>query len=220
MVSLAGWAIRALIGGAIAGRLVFGLAEGRVEGLDLLVGGAVVILLMLGHLRRVGPAPEVSGDDPHRVAVPIGPAPDHSELDRGVRDVRRTDPGFDPVRFAGYAGMVFREAERAWTTGDIDALGDRVTPELLGELRAQYDRGRSTRRASRADQIEIRAEITEVWQEGGRDYLTAHVGGAIVTAGEAGAGGAHAITREIDEFWTFTRPAGLNPWMLSAIEAP
>jgi predicted lipid-binding transport protein (Tim44 family) len=32
--------------------------------------------------------------------------------------------------------------------------------------------------------------------------------------------GSRTIVKAVEEFWTFTRPAGLNPWMLSAIQTP
>ena len=31
--------------------------------------------------------------------------------------------------------------------------------------------------------------------------------------------GSKVVPRGVEEFWTFTRPAGLNFWMLSAIQA-
>src|SRR5437763_16648164 len=59
-----------------------------------------------------------------------------SSLDRGLRAIRRTDPGFDPTRFVGYAAMMFRDAQGAWTTRDIGSRRDRVTPQPYGELQA------------------------------------------------------------------------------------
>jgi predicted lipid-binding transport protein (Tim44 family) len=144
-------------------------------------------------------------------------------LDRGVRDIRRTDRGFDPSRFIGYAGMMFRDAQSAWVTRDIESLRDRVTPEMHGELQARCDRLRSTHRATRVEAIEITAEVTEAWQESGRDYVTAYIGGSIVeyTVDEVRdtlVEGSRTVPRDVEEFWTFTRPAGLNFWMLSAIQ--
>ena len=98
--------------------------------------------------------------------------------------------------------MVFRNTHRARTSGDLGALRDRVTPELYGELRAQSERAGSPGPPSDVEQIEIRAEVTEAWHEDGRDYVTAYIDGSMLD----------------DAFWTFTRPAGLNPWMLSAIQ--
>lgn len=144
-------------------------------------------------------------------------------FDRGLRDIRQTDPGFDPTRFAGYAGMMFRDAQSAWTTRDLGSLRDRVTRELHGELQAQCERLRSGLRVNRIEEVEITATVTEAWQESGRDYVTAHVSGSLVdyTVDEAGGSvvdGSRTIARAVEEFWTFTRPAGLNFWMLSAIQ--
>ena len=94
---------------------------------------------------------------------------------------------------------------------------------MHGALQAQYDRLRNTHRVNRAGEIEITAEITEAWQESDRDYVTAHIGGSIVdytvdAVNDSLVNGSRTIPRDIEEFWTFTRPAGLNFWMLSAIQ--
>ncbi len=145
-----------------------------------------------------------------------------SSLDRGVRDIRRTDPGFDPSRFVGYVGMLFRTAQHAWMTGDIGPLRDRVTPEMYGEMQAHCDRLRSTGRVSRVAEIDITARVTGAWQESGRDYVRADIGGSIVdytvdAVDDRLVEGSRTIPRAVEEFWTFTRPAGLNFWMLSAV---
>jgi predicted lipid-binding transport protein (Tim44 family) len=151
------------------------------------------------------------------------PGGDESCLDRGLRDIRRTDRGFDPTRFTGYAAMVFRDAQAAWTRGDIESLRDRVTPEMHAALLAQLARWQRARHANRVEQVEIHAEVTEAWQESGRDYVTAAIRGSTVdyTIDKARDGlveGSPTIPRPVEEFWTFTRPAGLNFWMLSAIQ--
>jgi predicted lipid-binding transport protein (Tim44 family) len=91
------------------------------------------------------------------------------------------------------------------------------------ELQAQCSRLQNIGHADRVERIDITAEITEAWQESGRDYATAHIDGSIVeyTVDEATHSlvyGSRTVPRDIEEFWTFTRPAGLNFWMLSAIQ--
>ena len=140
-----------------------------------------------------------------------------------MRDIRRTDRGFDPTRIAGYIGMVFGAVQHAWMTGDLGAIRDRVTPELHREIQAHRDRLQRTGRVNRVAEIEVVATVTEAWQEDGRDYLTAHIRGAIVdytvdAMSDSIVDGSREIPREVEEFWTFTRPAGLNFWMLSAIQ--
>ena len=171
-------------------------------------------------------------DARERPRQPPGP-PDHaterhdrsgdSALERGLRDIRRTDPGFDPTRFVGYAGMVFRDAHSAWMTRDFGVLRDRVTPEMHAALQAGCDRLRSTRRLNRMAEIDVTAVITDAWQEGGYDYVTAHIGGSMVDytvdeASDSVVDGSRMVSRAVEQFWTFTRPAGLNFWMLSAIQ--
>jgi predicted lipid-binding transport protein (Tim44 family) len=53
--------------------------------------------------------------------------------------------------------------------------------------------------------------------------VTAHISGSILdytvdVARNRVVAGSSEIPRPVDEFWTFTRPAGLNSWMLSAIQ--
>jgi predicted lipid-binding transport protein (Tim44 family) len=210
-------------GGSLIGTALFGVSGSLLDLLLIGCGIALGIVLIAMFLRRRLAAP--AQPMPEVVNVSNGPdtPPRDSSLDRGVRDIRRTDAGFDPARFAGYTAMVFRDVQNAWMTRDIGALRGRVTPELYGELQLRCDRLRSARQSNRVDQIEIGAEITEAWQERDRDYVTAYIGGSMIdyTVDEATDGlvnGSRAIPKEVEEFWTFTRRAGLNFWMLSAVQ--
>jgi hypothetical protein len=208
---------RVAAGALVASLLVGGVGHdlgGRDAGYLLLGSLGIVLFVMFLRRRQQALVP------PTRVAVG---SPTGSGLDRGVRDIRQLDPGFDPMRLAGYTGMVFRDAQRAWTTRDIGSLRDRVTPEMYGALEAQCDRLQSARRANRVEEIEISAEITEAWQERGQDYVTAYIRGSIVdyTVDEVSGAlvdGSRTMPKGVEEFWTFTRPAGLNFWMLSGIQ--
>ena len=76
---------------------------------------------------------------------------------------------------------------------------------------------------NRVAEIEITATVTEAWQESGRDYVTAYIAGSIVDyavdeVSNRIVSGSKVVPRGVEEFWTFTRPAGLNFWMLSAIQ--
>lgn len=224
MAPLAGLAAGGLI-------LLLGLGHGLGDIVHLLLGGGgVVVLLMImrrGHAARADPpraaaSIAVGVDTPEQTATDDHPCAG-SSFEQGVGDIRGTDPGFDPARFAGYTGMVFRDTQGAWMTRDIGSLRARVTPEMHGELQARCDRLRDTGHANRIEGIEITTEITEAWQESGRDYVTASIAGSMVdyTVDEASdtlVHGSRTIPRVVEEFWTFTRPAGLNFWMLSAIQ--
>jgi predicted lipid-binding transport protein (Tim44 family) len=176
---------------------------------QLLLGTAIVVFVTLLRRRqalRARPAHEnvavsTVAATPPPPAATARPSGDSSLAD-GLRDIRTTDPKFDPTRLIGYIEMVFRRTHAARVSGDIDALRDRVTPQLYGELRAQYERVGSVGRPGDGAQIEIRAEVTEAWHEDGRDYVTAYI----------------TASPPDDAFFTFTRAAGINPWMLSAIQ--
>ena len=197
---------------------------------QLLLGGVVFVFVTLLRRRRAARAqqarsvvatPSPVADSPPE-ATTAG-RPGDSGLEDGIRDIRRMDLKFDPSRFTGYIEMVFRSVHRARMSRDVASLRDRVTPELYGELQAQCARLRSLGRASHVDEIEIRAQVTEAWQEDGRDYVTAYIVGAMLdyTVDElTGAllAGSKTAPEAVEAFWTFTRPAALNPWMLSAIQ--
>lgn len=198
---------------------------------NLLLGVAVVVFLIVLRRQRSARTPPARGVVRAPSAPPALPLDatmsDHpsggSSFDEGVRDIRRMDPKFDPARFVGYIEMVFRATYHARMTRDIPSLRDRVTPELYGELQAQRERSETLRHASHFEQMEIRAEVTEAWHERGRDYVTAYIEGSMLayTVDEVTGAlvtGSKTVLEKVEAFWTFTRPGGLNFWMLGAIQ--
>jgi predicted lipid-binding transport protein (Tim44 family) len=227
-----GDAPKAALAGVVAGGLIGGLLCGVGHGvviIDLMLAGAIVLLMFLRRRRAVTAASPCALADVSSAVetasrgAAAGSPHGGSSLDRGVRDIRGTDPGFDPSRFAGYAAMTFRDTQSARMARDVGSLRDRVTSEMRRRLQAQYDRLRSAGQTHCVEQIDINAEVSEAWQESGRDYVTAYISGSLVdyaidqTSGSVIAG-SRTHPRPVEEFWTFTRPAGLNFWMLSMIQ--
>jgi predicted lipid-binding transport protein (Tim44 family) len=215
--------------GLVAGRLVSDLLQGRGSGLGihalvLVVAGVVATawIVLRGATRPRTPAPVTTVP-----AVPVAavqePAAAETELERGVRQIRRTDRGFDPARFAGYAGTTLRDVLSARTARTADPLRDRLTPAMYAELQARDDRLRADGRSARFAGVDVDPEVTEAWQEGERDYVTACVTGSMLShtiddATGAVVAGSPTIATPVRAFLTFTRPAGLNFWMLSVIQ--
>lgn len=221
--------IRLVVGlaaGLLLGRLALGaLRHGPTwvgfEEIVVAVAGTVAAawLLLRRPARARRPAPVETSP-----AAWAEPSPVRlTDLERGVEDVRRTDHGFDAARFAGYAGMTFRDVQHAQMARDAGGLRDRLTPAMYVELQARCDRLRTGGRSVRFAAVDVSSEVTEAWQDGTRDYVTAYVAGSMLShtvddaTGKA-VDGSPATPTPVEAFLTFTRPAGLNFWMLSVIQ--
>ena len=220
--------IASLAVGVLLARLLRGGLHDQASGLGvgalLFVVAVVAFTVRLVLRRRVKPRPLATA----AVAAALREEPPPvrlTDLDRGVDAIRRTDRGFDPARFAGYAGMAFRDVKGARMARDAGRLRDRLTPEMYAELLASCDGLRAAGRSVHFDEVDVRAETTEAWQDGDRDYVTAYVAGSLVSHTIEDATG-HVVEGSrvrptpVEAFLTFTRPAGLNFWMLSIIQEP
>jgi predicted lipid-binding transport protein (Tim44 family) len=67
------------------------------------------------------------------------------------------------------------------------------------------------------------SEITEAWTESGQDYITVRLHANLLDytvdtkSGNVVAGN-NSEPIEFEEYWTFTRPVGPNPWKLTAVQ--
>src|SRR5437660_464019 len=206
--------------GSLIGSSLFGVPWGPLD--PLFIGGVIILLVTFLRRRAAAPAQamQVVASAP---SSPDTSPPGDSSLDRGVRDIRRTDARFDPAKFAGYTGMMFRDVQNAWTTRDMGVLRDRLSPEMYGELQVRCDRLRNARQLSRFDDIDIRADITQAWQAREQGYVTSYIPGSMVDhmVDEVTDGlvdGSGVPPTGVDEFCAVARPAGLNFWMLSTIQ--
>lgn len=245
---LAGFALGGLLGSMLFGG--FGRGFGGIGLLDLVLVGVAIALLVGFLKRRREAATEpayaapvggpsgwapaaVERDDPAATPerVPVGAESAQAEADRldlarGVAHIRQMDPGFDPDALAETARVVFSEVQQALGQRDITALRDRLAPEMQALLQAQTDRLRSAGRTNRVERIVVRrTETTEAWQESGRDWATVGVQASMLDyvvddATGAVVEGSRTAPVDLEEYWTFTRPVGDNPWRLSAIQTP
>jgi predicted lipid-binding transport protein (Tim44 family) len=91
-------------------------------------------------------------------------------------------------------------------------------------LQKQCDQLRAERRVNRLENIAVRSvAVTEVWQEGGQDFVTFCFLANLLdyTMDETGTQvmeGSRTEPVKFEEYWTFDRPVGPNPWRLSAIQ--
>jgi predicted lipid-binding transport protein (Tim44 family) len=214
-----------LVGGLLV-RLLLGAFSDQGGGSGVgglvLVGTLVVFAVQRMLHRRAKPRSMAvaAGAPPPRAEPPSLPSTD---FERGVQAIRRADRGFQPAAFAGYAAMTFRDIEGARVARDAGPLRDRLTPEMYAELRASCDELHAAGRSVRVAEVDLAAEVTEAWQDGEQDYVTACVAGSIlshVVDDTTGAivSGSRREARAVTAFLTFTRPAGLNSWTLSIVQ--
>ena len=237
MGGLAGFALGGLLGSMLFGGMGMGHGFGGIGLMDiLLIGGGIALLVMFLRRRRaaepqpayagMGSAYRTSGEPPMGggggAATMEAPAVD--EVERGLGHMRQMDPTLNPDALVAAARQTFTDVQAAVSTKDLDRIRERVTPELYMDLQRQVDELRAERRTSRLERAQIReSQITEAWQESGRDYVTVYLAGSIIeytvddTTG-AVVSGSTTQPERLEEFWTFARPVGPNAWRLSAIQ--
>jgi predicted lipid-binding transport protein (Tim44 family) len=236
MGGLAGFALGGLLGSMLFGGLGHGLGGfGGIGLLEmLLIGGAGYFLFRFLRNRQAQPAyagatsaygagSERSWSPGGGATVEMPAAP--SDLERGIDNIRTMDPGFDPATITDHLRRVYFVVQQAIGMRELAGVRDYLTPEMTTVLQAQCDRLRAARQTNRVEQLDIRrAEVSEAWQERGRDYVTVFIAATMVDytvedATGAVVDGSRTATQSIEDYWTFTRPVGNNPWKLSAIQA-
>lgn len=237
MGGIAGFALGGLLGSMLFGGLGHGLGGfGGIGMMDiLLIGGGLALLFMFLRRRKAAqePQPAYAGMGGYRAPGEPMPAPtatmtaapvEVSDVDRGLSHIAQMDGGLNPDALVASARDTFFDVQAALMTRDLNRVRDKVTPELLVELQSQANELRAAGRTNRVERADIRrSEITEAWQESGRDYVTVYLAGSLIDYTVDDATGAvvagSATQREnLEEYWTFSRPVGPNPWRLSAIQ--
>jgi predicted lipid-binding transport protein (Tim44 family) len=238
MSGLAGFALGGLVGsllfGGFGGLGGLGGGFGGIGFFDiLLIGAGVLLLVSFLRRRQTQPQPQyaMAGGAPAE-AYERAPAwtpqpaasPEASDLERGIGHIRAMDASFDPTAVAADAGRAFTVVQTAVGLRDLSLIRDALTPQMLAILEAQCDRLRSARQTNRIEQVQIRrAEVTEAWQESGRDWVTVSLRASLVDyTVDDGSGNlvdGSRTPQEVEEYWTFTRPVGRNAWQLSAIQS-
>ena len=241
MGGLAGFALGGLLGSMLFGGLGHGFGGG-IGLLELLLIGGVLFLLFRYMSARRAPQPSYAGvggayggggytsgggyttASIPDTAAPEPAAPVTSDLDRGLGHIRAMDSSFDPGLVSDAARGLFGDVQQALTARDMSPVSARLTSRMYTELTGQCDRLRAARHTNRMEAVNVRtSEVTEAWQESGQDFVTVYLAGSLVdytvddTTGAVVAGA--KAPQSFEEFWTFTRPVGPNPWRLSAIQS-
>lgn len=230
------------LGGLIGSMLFGGLGSGLGGGIGLMeiliIGGLAYFALSYVRRRQYRMPASPRGDatpqgadatpwqpgsqSPTTATLEVPATP--SDLDRGVGHIRQMDGGFDAVRFADTASDFFFKVQAASMARDMGSVRDRLTPEMHATLQKGCDQLRAKRRVNRLENIAVRsAAVTEAWQEGGQDFVTVRFRANLLdyTVDETSSQvmeGSPTEPVKFEEYWTFVRPVGPNPWRVSAIQ--
>ena len=144
----------------------------------------------------------------------------------GISYIRQMDPSFDEGRFKETAMDIFFKLQGAWMNRDLSSVDTLLTDEMKGIIQRDIDNLLREKKVNRLENIAVRnIEIVEAWQESGQDFLTVLFTANLLdytTDDSTGkvVEGSKTDPVKFEEFWTFTRALGNNPWKLSAINQP
>jgi len=145
------------------------------------------------------------------------------DLARGLAHIRQLDSGFDEAAFREGCSDAFFRIQAAWMHRDLEKLRPLLTEEVHEAFREQIEELRGKRQVNKLESIAVRSiELTEAWQEQGLDYITVRYLANLLdyTVDETSGKILEGSDREpvkFEEFWTWVRPVGPNPWRLSAV---
>jgi predicted lipid-binding transport protein (Tim44 family) len=235
MRSMAGGIAGGLLGGMLFRSL--GFAGGGMGGGGGIGMFEILLLAGIGYMiyRFVKSRREAAASVPNGGAYRMGTVtpipttyaeaaqPAIDVTDAGLDHIRRMDPSFDEGRFNETAMDIFFRIQGGWTNRDLSPVAGLLTDEMKRILQEDVDQLLQKKQVNRLENIAVRnVEIAEAWQESGQDYITAMILASLLdyTADDAtGAvvSGSKNDPVKFEEYWTFTRPVGNNPWRLSAI---
>lgn len=229
--SMAGGIAGGLLGGMLfrgmagAGGMGFGGGGIGLFDIVLLAGIAYLIYRMVKRRRGETTLSSVQTGYGAGYGIPTSyhaEEPVRDDVQAGLSHLRQMDAGFDENRFKDLVMDNFFRIQGGWMNRDLQALSPLLTQEMQGVFKEDIERLMREGRVNRLENIAVRSvELAEVWQEAGQDFITTLIYANLLdyTTDESGAvvTGSKTEPVKFEEYWTFTRPVGNNPWRLSAI---
>ena len=235
---IAGGIMGGILGGMLFRSLGFGrdlAGEGSGIGLfEILLIGALVygIYLFIKRRRQAAIAGGNYQSSVGTVETPYQPSYGQSygqqreeerDLEKGLSYIRQMDSSFDEKRFQDLCMDQFFKIQGAWANRDVSGVRNLLTDEMYRIVKDDSEKLKSDRKINKLENIAVRSvDIVEAWQESGRDYITVRFYANLLdytideTTGQV-VSGSKTEPAKFEEYWTFTRTVGNNPWQLSAI---
>jgi len=176
-----------------------------------------------GSYGQQGPGKVIQINDYQNQNPGLSYAPERNELEEGLSYIRQMDPSFDERRFNDNVMDMFFKIQGAFMNRDLSSASGVLSEEMRGLLQRDVDTLLRDKKINRLENIAVRSvEISEAWQESGKDFITALVYANLLdytTDDTTGAvlSGSKTEPVKFEEYWTFTRPVGNNQWRLCAI---
>jgi predicted lipid-binding transport protein (Tim44 family) len=154
----------------------------------------------------------------------MGEEAPQGDLDRGLRHIQQMDPGFDPGAFTEWAADAFFQVQAGWMHRDPERIRPLLTDEMVREFTTMMEESRAAGRVNKLENITVRSvQPAAAWQEGGQDFLAVRYLANLLdyTVDERTGRVVQGDDRtpvKFEEYWTWVRPVGPNPWKLSAIQ--
>jgi predicted lipid-binding transport protein (Tim44 family) len=227
-----------IMGGLLGSLLFSGLAQAGWGGLGgsgigvfeiLIVAGLGYFLIRKFRASARVPAP-VTGYDAMQYqdsgyasgSTPLREEPPSNDID--YRTIQMMDRNFNSDQFLKIAQDLFFKIQGAWNQEDTTTLRSLCGSELMQTWDQELASLRGRGQKNRMDNVALReSEITEAWTESGIDYITVRLHANLLdfTVDEKSGAvvqGSNSDPVEFEEFWTFSRPVGHNPWILTAVQ--
>ena len=226
----------AVLGGFLGSMLFSGLANAGFGGFGGSGFGMIEILLFAGlgyFMYRRFRSPALAGGygsmayqntpDCSPQYTPVREAPAiNNDID--YRSLTMMDRSFDPERFLKTAQDIFFKVQGAWNKQETSALRSLCGSELMQTWEQELNDLRTRGQQNKMENIALReSEITEAWTENGQDYITVRLHANLLdyTVDQKSGNvvnGNNSEPIEFEEYWTFARPVGPNPWKLTAVQ--
>jgi predicted lipid-binding transport protein (Tim44 family) len=151
------------------------------------------------------------------------PREEERDLGKGLSFIQQMDSSFGEKNFQDLCMDHFFKIQGAWANRDMSGVRNLLTEEMSGMIQGDAERLKTEGKMNRLENIAVRSvDLVEAWQESGRDYITVRFYANLLdytvdeTTGQV-VSGSKTEPVKFEEYWTFTRPVGNNPWKLSAI---
>jgi predicted lipid-binding transport protein (Tim44 family) len=242
---MAGGIIGGLLGGMLFSSLGFaggpgGFGSGGFGLMDLMLLGGIAFLIFWFIRRSRARQEEATAggrymaygqsavdsygtDGGSTATLDAPPVAREADMAKGLGHLRQMDPAFDEAAFRDTCTDLFFQIQAAWMRQDMEKLKPVLAEEMLAAFREQLGGLKAKGQINKLENITVRSiEMTEVWQEQGKDFITVRFlanlldytvdqqSGRIVE-------GSDSVPVKFEEYWTWVRPVGPNAWRLSAI---